>query len=166
MAADLTIASLGTDTAGSGPVPASICGIVGLKPTNGLVSKYGCFPLSWSLDHIGPITKTVEDAALLLDCIAGYDENDPASTADCTKDSNQSYTQFLKEEIKGKVIGIEDFFFENVDQDIVQLVKKAVHTLETMGAKVERLKSHPLNIPNMLSFLTFMGESSLIHNND
>lgn len=165
VAADLTIASLGTDTAGSVRVPASICGIVGLKPTYGLVSKYGCFPLSWSLDHIGPITKTVEDAALLLDCIAGYDENDPASTADCTKDSNQSYTQFLKEEIKGKVIGIEDFFFENVDQDIVQLVKKAVHTLETMGAKVESVKIPSLKYSQYAEFLTFMGESSLIHKN-
>src|SRR5699024_5231673 len=73
VAADMSVASLGTDTAGSIRIPSSACGIVGLKPTYGRVSKYGCFPLSWSLDHIGPMTKTVKDAAGLLEVISGYD---------------------------------------------------------------------------------------------
>src|SRR4051812_28106014 len=119
VASDMTIASLGTDTAGSIRIPASICGIVGLKPTHGLVSKYGCFPLSWSLDHIGPMTKTVEDAAILLECITGYDENDATSV----KSSPFNYNKALTGDIKGRVIGIEeDFFFNMIDHDVDSLV--------------------------------------------
>jgi aspartyl-tRNA(Asn)/glutamyl-tRNA(Gln) amidotransferase subunit A len=169
VAADLSIASLGTDTAGSVRVPASICGIVGLKPTYGLVSKYGCFPLSWSLDHIGPITKTVEDAAILLDYIAGYDENDPMSTIDpvSTTGSFHSYTHSLTGDIKGMVIGIEeDFFFDNVDAEIVQLVKNAIKKLESMGAKIEVVSIPSLKYSQYAEFMTFMGESALIHKNN
>ncbi len=81
VAADLCFASAGTDTAGSVRIPASYCGIVGLKPSYGRVSLRGVIPLSWSLDHVGPMCKTVEDAALLLNVVAGYDEEDP-TTAD------------------------------------------------------------------------------------
>ncbi len=78
VAAGMCLAALGTDTGGSIRVPASLCGVVGLKPTYGRVSLRGIFPLSWNLDHSGPLTKTVEDAALLLQVLAGYDELDPA----------------------------------------------------------------------------------------
>src|SRR5690625_3324746 len=74
-----SVASLGTDTAGSIRIPSSACGIVGLKQTHGRVSKYGVYPLAWSLDHVGPMTKTVKDAAGLLQIISGYDKNDPTS---------------------------------------------------------------------------------------
>ena len=77
--ADMCLGSLGTDTGGSVRIPASFCGVVGFKPTYGRVSCRGVIPLSWTLDHVGPISKTVEDAALLLDVIAGYDQMDPAS---------------------------------------------------------------------------------------
>src|SRR5699024_11235970 len=79
VASDMTVASLGTDTVGSIRIPASACGIVGLKPTYGRVSKAGCFPSAWSLDHVGPMTKTVYDTAAILEAIAGYDYKDPAS---------------------------------------------------------------------------------------
>src|SRR6185295_1822211 len=79
IAADLCIAALGTDTGGSIRIPASLCGIVGFKPTYGRVSNRGVIPMSWTLDHVGPMCKTVEDAALMLAGIAGYDDSDPSS---------------------------------------------------------------------------------------
>lgn len=160
VAADLTIASLGTDTAGSIRIPASICGIIGMKPTHGLVSKYGCFPLSWSLDHIGPMTKTVEDSAILLEYIAGYDVNDP-TTIDMP---SKNYTKYLTGDIKGMVIGIEeDFFFNNIDHNVEKLVKKGIKQLESMGAKVELIKIPSLKYSEYAEYMTFMGESALIH---
>src|ERR1039457_1735580 len=74
-------ASLGSDTGGSIRIPSAACGVVGLKPTYGRVSRYGAIPLAWSLDHVGPITKTVEDAAIMLGAIAGPDPNDPTASA-------------------------------------------------------------------------------------
>src|SRR5262245_43900155 len=79
IAADFCIGSLGTDTGGSIRIPASHCGIVGFKPTYGRVSNRGVIPMSWTLDHVGPMCKTVEDAALMLSVIAGYEELDSTS---------------------------------------------------------------------------------------
>src|SRR5579863_6703829 len=90
VAADLCYGALGSDTAGSVRIPASICGIVGLKPTYGLVSIRGVIPLSWSLDHVGPMARTVADTALLLQVIAGYDENDTTSEQMNVPDYSQS----------------------------------------------------------------------------
>jgi aspartyl-tRNA(Asn)/glutamyl-tRNA(Gln) amidotransferase subunit A len=163
VASDMTIASLGTDTAGSIRIPASICGIVGLKPTHGLVSKYGCFPLSWSLDHIGPMTKTVEDAAILLECITGYDQNDATSV----KSSPFNYNEALTGDIKGKVIGIEeDFFFNMIDHEVDSLVKDGIRKLEELGARIELVKIPSLKYSEFAEYMTFMAESALIHRNN
>ena len=163
VASDMTIASLGTDTAGSIRIPASICGIVGLKPTHGLVSKYGCFPLSWSLDHIGPMTKTVEDAAILLECITGYDQNDATSV----KSSPFNYNEALTGDIKGKVIGIEeDFFFDMIDHEVDSLVKDGIRKLEELGARIELVKIPSLKYSEFAEYMTFMAESALIHRNN
>ena len=163
VAADMTIASLGTDTAGSIRIPASICGIVGLKPTHGLVSKYGCFPLSWSLDHIGPMTKTVQDAAILLQAITGYDEKDATSVAS----SPANYVMSLTGDIKGKVIGIEeDFFFNMIDHEVDSLVKKGIRQLEDLGARIELVKIPSLKFAEFAEYMTFMSESALIHQNN
>ncbi|GAB7054535.1 amidase [Paenibacillus sp. YK5] len=163
VAADMTIASLGTDTAGSIRIPSSICGIVGLKPTHGRVSKYGCFPLSWSLDHIGPMTKTVTDAAIVLQAIAGYDENDP-TTLDA---AIPAYTDFLTEDIKGMVIGIEeDYYFHNIDEGVAAAVRKGIETLKALGAEIK-----PVSIPHLkhtmfAEYVTILGESGAIHHNN
>ena len=160
VAADLTIASLGTDTGGSIRIPASACGIVGLKPTHGLVSKYGCFPLSWSLDHIGPMTKNVTDAAIMLQQIAGYDVRDTTSI----KAPGETYVDALVGDIKGKVIGIEeDYFFNEVDSEVAELVKKGIATLESMGARVEPVKIPALKYAEYAEYMTFLGEAALIH---
>ena len=129
----MTIASLGTDTGGSIRIPSSFCGIVGLKPTHGLVSKYGYFPLAWSLYHIGPMTKTVEDAAYVLEAIAGYDPKDPTSIDAPTA----RYSTQLTESVKGVKIGIDPYCFDNVDAEVEKAVKNAISSLEREGAVVD-----------------------------
>ncbi|MBW4838275.1 MAG: Asp-tRNA(Asn)/Glu-tRNA(Gln) amidotransferase GatCAB subunit A, partial [Paenibacillaceae bacterium] len=163
VAADMSFASLGTDTAGSIRIPASICGIVGLKPTHGRVSKHGCFPLSWSLDHIGPMTKTVSDAAILLQVIAGYDAEDPTTL----KVPVPQYSDFLTEDIRGLVVGVEeDYFFHNIDPDVAAAVRQGIETLRALGAVIK-----PVSIPTLKHTLfaelaTVLGESGAIHHHN
>jgi aspartyl-tRNA(Asn)/glutamyl-tRNA(Gln) amidotransferase subunit A len=163
VAADMTIASLGTDTGGSIRIPASFCGIVGLKPTHGRVSKYGVFPLSWSLDHIGPMTKTVTDAAILMEAIAGYDKNDP-TTIDIP---TASYTDYLSEDIKGLVIGInEEYYFKDVDQGVEKLVRDGIEILKAMGVEVKTVSIPSIKHSYFTEMMTILGEASAIHHNN
>lgn len=160
IASDMTIASLGTDTSGSIAIPASACGIVGLKPTYGRVSKYGCFPEAWSLDHVGPMSKTVYDAALLLAEIEGYDENDPASIDVSPVD----YESILSANIKGMVVGIEeDYFFEKVDSNIMDIVFKIIDQLKQMGALIEVVKIPALNEVEFAVDITDSSELATVH---
>jgi aspartyl-tRNA(Asn)/glutamyl-tRNA(Gln) amidotransferase subunit A len=129
-------AALGTDTGGSIRIPASLCGIVGLKPTYGRVSKCGVLPLSWSLDHVGPMTRTVEDAAIVLQAIAGRDPMD-GSTGD---EPVPDYVRSLEAGVRGLRIGMpKQFFFENVDAEVETAVRSAVALLEEMGAEVRNV---------------------------
>lgn len=163
VAAGSSVASLGTDTAGSIRIPSSACGIVGLKPTHGLVSKYGCYPLAWSLDHIGPMTKTVKDAAGLLEAIAGYDKNDPTS-ANVPK---VNYLSKINGDVKDLVIGVnEDFFFNQVDTDIDKLVRAGIQSLVDQGAKVETVKIPTLQYAEWAELVTSLSEASAIHDTD
>jgi len=124
-------AALGTDTGGSIRIPASLCGIVGLKPTYGRVSRRGVLPLSWSLDHVGPMTRTVADAALILQAIAGHDPKDASTSEEPVPD----YTQALRGGVHGLRIGVpKQFFFENVDSEVERAVRSAIRLLEEMGA--------------------------------
>ena len=162
VAADMSVASLGTDTAGSIRIPSSACGIVGLKPTHGRVSKYGCYPLAWSLDHIGPMTKTVKDAAGLMNVIGGYDKNDPTSL-DVPVDN---YTNF-NGDVKDLVIGVnEDYFFNQVDSDIEKLVRQSIQSLVDQGAKVEEVKIPSLQYAEWAELVTSLSEASAIHHTD
>jgi aspartyl-tRNA(Asn)/glutamyl-tRNA(Gln) amidotransferase subunit A len=136
VAAGECLAALGTDTGGSIRIPASLCGIVGLKPTYGRVSKRGVLPLSWALDHIGPMTRTVEDAALLLGVIAGHDPGDPASADEPVPD----YTRSLEGGIRGLRIGVpRQFFFENLDSEVETAVAAAIKRLGETGAAVSEI---------------------------
>ena len=136
VAAGECAAALGTDTGGSIRIPASLCGIVGLKPTYGRVSKRGVLPLSWSLDHVGPMTRTVEDAAIILQAIAGRDAAE-ASTSD---EPVPDYTQALRGGVQGLRIGVpRQFFFENVDREVESAVRSALGMLEDMGAEVKEV---------------------------
>ena len=126
--------ALGSDTGGSIRQPASFCGVVGLKPTYGLVSRYGLVAFASSLDQIGPITKDVYDSAMLLNIIAGHDERDTTS-------SNQEkidYTKCLKNDVKGLKIGVpKEFFGEGINEDVKEALEKAIETYKELGAEVE-----------------------------
>jgi aspartyl-tRNA(Asn)/glutamyl-tRNA(Gln) amidotransferase subunit A len=137
--AGLCMGALGEDTAGSIRNPASLCGIVGLKATYGRVSRYGLAPLGWSLDHCGPMTRTVEDNAHMLQAIAGYDPKDPTSIDVPVPD----YARALKENVKGMVIGVPRHFVEEMrartDPEVLQLVDESIRALASLGAHVQEV---------------------------
>jgi len=136
VAAGLCMGSLGSDTGGSIRGPASLCGIVGLKPTYGRVSRYGVVPLSWSLDHCGPMTWTVQDTALMLQAIAGYDPKDAASSKAPVPD----YSRALRDDVKGTVVGIPRRYFfdrEQVHAETLAAVESAIKLLEDLGARTK-----------------------------
>ena len=133
VAADECIGSLGSDTGGSIRQPASCCGVVGLKPTYGRVSRYGLVAFASSLDQIGPITKDVKDAALLMNVIAGHDPRDSTSANVAAPD----FTKALKKDVKGLKIGLpKEYFIEGMDPEVEKAIRDAVKTLEGLGAKV------------------------------
>ena len=156
-------ASLGTDTGGSIRIPASSCGIVGLKPTHGRVSKYGVFPLAWSLDHIGPMTKTVKDAAGLMEVISGYDVND-SSSLNVTVDN---YLSSIENGVKDLVIGInEDYFFNKVDSRIEKIIKKEIKSLEKQGANIKIVKLPAMKYSEYALMTTLIAEPSTVHHQE
>ncbi|UBF27402.1 Asp-tRNA(Asn)/Glu-tRNA(Gln) amidotransferase subunit GatA [Kovacikia minuta CCNUW1] len=127
------VVALGSDTGGSIRQPASFCGIVGLKPTYGLVSRYGLVAFASSLDQIGPFAHSVEDAAILLGAIAGYDARDSTSL----KVEIPDYTQFLVPNLKGKKVGvIKETFGEGLDPAVEKAVRAAIDQLKALGAKI------------------------------
>ena len=126
--------ALGSDTGGSIRLPASFCGVVGLKPTYGLVSRYGLVAFASSLDQIGAITKDVRDAAMLLNIIAGHDKKDTTSSDRPKVD----YTKALKNDIKGLKIGVpKEFFGEGINEEVKEQLQKAIETYKELGAEVE-----------------------------
>jgi len=136
LAAGLCMGALGSDTGGSIRIPASLCGIVGFKPTFGRVSLQGVVPLSWNLDHAGPMARTVTDTALLLQAIAGYDPDDPVSAAVPVDD--------LLANIDAGVAGwrialADDAHFGNADADVLAAVHRAVAVFEALGAHIDRI---------------------------
>jgi len=130
------IASLGSDTGGSIRQPASLCGVVGLKPTYGRVSRYGLTAFASSLDQIGPITKSVEDAAYLMNAISGQDSRDATSAKVPVPD----FTQALDDSLEGKVVGIpKEYFVEGMDDEVRSSVENAVKVLVSLGADVREI---------------------------
>lgn len=133
VAADLCIGALGSDTGGSIRQPASLCGVVGLKPTYGRVSRYGLIAFASSLDQIGPLTKTVKDTAILMNVICGHDPRDSTSAPVEVPD----FTAALTGDIKGMKIGVpKEYFIEGMDPEVESAVKAAIKHLEGLGAKV------------------------------
>ncbi len=134
VAANLVPWALGSDTGGSIRQPASFCGVVGLKPTYGLVSRYGLVAFASSLDQIGPITKDVKDAAILLNLIAGHDEKDTTSS----QRPNIDYTKALKNDVKGLKIGVpKEFFGEGINEEVKESLQKAIEKYKELGAEIE-----------------------------
>jgi aspartyl-tRNA(Asn)/glutamyl-tRNA(Gln) amidotransferase subunit A len=131
VATGMAVAALGTDTGGSIRIPASLCGVVGLKPTYGRVSLRGILPLSWSLDHAGPLTRRVEDAALMLQVMSGYDELDPASVKTLPGD----YSSHLKDTMQERRIAFAvGSFIEEAEQEVLDAIRQAAKILAVQGA--------------------------------
>ena len=137
VAAGLCVAALGSDTGGSIRMPAAACGTVGLKATFGRVSRDGIIPHSWSLDHAGPLTRTVADTALMMQVLAGYDAADPACQAQPVPD----YTRALAKPVKGLKVGVcRNHFFENLQEDVERAVEQSIADLAAAGAKIVELE--------------------------
>ncbi len=136
VASNLVPWALGSDTGGSIRQPASFCGVVGLKPTYGLVSRYGLVAFASSLDQIGPITKDVYDSAMLLNIIAGHDEKDTTSV----EIGKIDYTKNIDKDIKGLKIGVpKEFFAEGINEEVKKSVEEAIEKYKEMGAVVEEI---------------------------
>lgn len=132
-AASLCLGSVGTDTGGSIRQPAALCGVVGMKPTYGRVSRYGMIAFASSLDQAGPLTKTVEDTAIILNAIAGADPRDST----CLELPVPDYTKSLKENLKGLKIGIpKEYFVEGMEKEIEDASRKAISEMENLGAEI------------------------------
>ena len=136
LAADMCFGALGSDTGGSIRQPASYCGVVGLKPTYGLVSRFGLVAFASSLDQIGPMAKDVRDTALLLNVIATYDERDSTSIPR----EKMDYLKDLEEGLEGFTVGVpEEYFVGGIDADVENAVRGAIKLAEEMGAKVKKI---------------------------
>ena len=132
-AASLCLGSVGTDTGGSIRQPAALCGVVGMKPTYGRVSRFGMIAFASSLDQAGPITKTVEDTAIILNAISGPDPNDST----CLNVPVPDYTKSLNNDLKGLKIGIpKEYFVEGMDKDVEDASRKAISVMENLGAEL------------------------------
>ncbi|MEA2978910.1 MAG: aspartyl-tRNA(Asn)/glutamyl-tRNA(Gln) amidotransferase subunit [Alphaproteobacteria bacterium] len=165
LAAGMTPAALGTDTGGSVRNPATCCGIVGMKPTYGAVSLSGVFPLTYSLDHVGPMTRTVEDNAILFHAIAGHDPGDPTSAKRDTPDSLKD----LKAGLKGLRIGVIEHFYREdaeADPDQVRAIEQAVGVLQKLGASVKTVRLSPLQLWTDCNRTIHQAEAYAIHERD
>ena len=155
--------ALGSCTGGSIRGPASLCGIVGLKPTYGRVSRFGVVTLSWSQDHAGPMTRTVEDTAFMLQAIAGHDPRDPTSSRAPVPD----YSRSLREDIRGVRIGLpRHYFFDDdpgVNREVVARVEQAVSVLEELGAHVEEVTLPSLDYVRAANSVIMVSEAFAYH---
>jgi len=152
--------AIGTDTGGSIRIPASVCGIVGLKPTFGRVSRYGSTPLSWGLDHTGPLVRTVEDAAASLQVLAGYDARDPGSIyADVP-----NFSENLDKGVKGLRVGVpNNYFFEHINPEVTAAVRAAHEKLESLGAELVEVTIPMAELIGAIFFGVLLPEASTYH---
>ena len=166
VAGGLCLGSLGEDTAGSIRNPSAFCGIAGLKATYGRVSRYGLAPLSWSLDHCGPMARVVEDTAHMLQAIAGHDPKDPTSSAEPVAD----YTSALREDVKEMVIGVpRDYINEcapRTDAIVLKLVDRAIDDLKSMGARIQEVKVPILHLATIANAVIYYNEFWAAHKSD
>lgn len=160
VAARLCLGALGSDTGGSIRIPAALCGITGIKPTYGRVSLRGVFPLSWSNDHAGPLAQTAQDCALLLQAIAGYDENDPISVNAPVPD----FSAMLTEPLRGARFALlGDYFEQDVDDEIVRAVRDTARVFEESGAvRVEKVLADAQEMFH-INRVTLRVEAAAIH---
>jgi len=159
VAARIVFMAMGSDTGGSIRIPAAFCGTVGLKPTYGRVSRYGVLPLSYSLDHVGPLTRSVRDAALTLNAIAGRDPLDPTS-------SHRPVVDFVPDEecsIRGLRIGFpENFYFDRLDKDVESAVRGAIARAESLGAVIKPVRLPDIAALNAVARMILLAEAAAV----
>jgi aspartyl-tRNA(Asn)/glutamyl-tRNA(Gln) amidotransferase subunit A len=161
VSAGSAIAAIGTDTGGSVRVPASLCGIVGLKPTFGRVGRTGVFPLAWTLDHVGPLTRTARDCAILLSAIAGTDQTDSSTLH---TPPAPDYISSLERDITGLRIGVPtNHFFDAIDPEVATAVRKGVDTLANLGANVVEITIPGLEDAVAAWLTILLAEATSIH---
>ena len=140
VAAGMSPMALGTDTGGSVRIPASLCGISGLKTTVGRISRAGVYPLSWSLDSVGPLARSVEDAALVYEALCGFDARDPSTTGQ----TPQQVTRAMDGDIRGlRVAFAETAFWDDADSEVTDLVRATADVFDTLGATVSSVRFEP-----------------------
>jgi aspartyl-tRNA(Asn)/glutamyl-tRNA(Gln) amidotransferase subunit A len=152
-------ATIGTDTGGSIRIPASLCGCVGLKATWSRVSRYGVIPLAYTMDHVGPITRTVRDAALMLNVIAGYDPSDSTSSREPVPD----YTAMLNAGVKGLRIGVVRELLDGLSDDVAKSFKAAMTQLADLGASVDEVSIPTLPSANVINSIATFTEALEYH---
>ncbi len=166
VAGGLCLGSLGEDTAGSIRNPSAFCGLAGLKATYGRVSRHGLAPLSWSLDHCGPMARVVEDLAHMLNVITGHDPKDPTSSGAPVAD----YTSGLQENVKGMAIGVPRDYIDECaarpDPIVLKLVSEAIDQLKSMGARVEDVKVPTLRLATIANAVIYYNEFWAAHKSD
>jgi aspartyl-tRNA(Asn)/glutamyl-tRNA(Gln) amidotransferase subunit A len=159
VAGGMVFMAMGSDTGGSIRIPASFCGTVGLKPTFGRVSRYGVMPLDFSLDHMGPLTRTVRDAALTLNAIAGYDPREETSSREPVADSLPA----PRVSIRDVRIGLpENFYFEKLDPEVEQAVRNMAEVAERLGARVVPVRVPDINGVNVISRVILHSEAAAL----
>ena len=152
--------ALGSDTGGSIRIPSALCGIVGMKPTFGRVSRHGVFPLSNSLDTVGPMTRTVEDNAIMLNAIAGHDKNDSYSS----KVEVSDFKAYLEKDIsKLKIARPSTYFYDVIDKEVLDLIDKACKQFENLGAEVETIDLPILDHTLAISGTILLTEAAELH---
>jgi aspartyl-tRNA(Asn)/glutamyl-tRNA(Gln) amidotransferase subunit A len=159
VAAGMVSMAMGSDTGGSIRIPAAFCGVVGLKPTYGRVSRYGAMPLGFSLDHMGPLTRSVRDAGAVLNVIAGYDPRDETSS----RRPVENYVPDIEPSIRGLRIGFpENFYFERLDPDVDSAVRAAFRTAESRGAEIIPLPVPDIAAINTVARIILLAEASAL----
>ncbi len=160
VATGMALGALGTDTGGSIRIPASLCGVVGFKPTYGRVSLRGVFPLSWNLDHAGPITTSVKDAALMMLVISSYDPFDPASIKMLPGD----YLGHLTDDMEGRKIAFAvGEYIESADADVLNAVREAANVFERMKCKIKEINMDVLRDAAMANKITTQADGAAVH---
>ncbi|HSB02441.1 MAG TPA: amidase, partial [Anaerolineales bacterium] len=160
VATGMALGALGTDTGGSIRIPASLCGVVGFKPTFGRVSLRGVFPLSWNLDHVGPLTKSVKDAALMLQVISVHDPSDPASIKMLSGD----YLGHLVDDVTGKKVALGvGKFVEASDLEVLEAVQQAGKVFESIGCKVQEVEVNWLREAALANGLMTQSDGAAVH---
>jgi aspartyl-tRNA(Asn)/glutamyl-tRNA(Gln) amidotransferase subunit A len=159
VAAGMVAMAMGSDTGGSIRIPAAYCGVVGLKPSYGRVSRYGAMPLGFSLDHMGPLARSVRDAGAVLNVIAGFDPRDDTSS----RRPVENYVPDIEPSIRGLRIGLpENFYFERLDPDVDAAVRAALHSAESYGAEIVPLRVPDISAINTVARVILLAEASAL----